>query len=71
MVEDVEGVNTLSFNHFKEIFQEPLSNMPLLEGVSFSEHYHEDMIGLEDPFCLQDIKEVIWNGVRGKSPEKD
>lgn len=57
----------MSYSHFKNRYQEPFSNKPLLVKLSFNELSHEDRVGLESTFSLQDIKDVIWNAASRKS----
>lgn len=37
VIEDVEGTKLFAFNHFKQRFQEPISNRPKLDGVTYNE----------------------------------
>lgn len=37
VIGDVEGIKLLAFNHFKQRFQEPISNRPKLDGVTYNE----------------------------------
>ncbi|CAI8608711.1 unnamed protein product [Vicia faba] len=67
LIEDVEGIKTLSYNHFKERFQEPLPCRKNLNGVMFNEFSLEDMNSLEPPFSMQGIEDVIWGSVGDKS----
>lgn len=44
--------------HFQDRFQEPWSNRPKLIGVNFNHLNTEDVLGLEEQFCVEEIKEV-------------
>ncbi|XP_058768344.1 uncharacterized protein LOC131642077 [Vicia villosa] len=59
MVEDVVGVKSVAVEHFKDRFQEKLINRPVLDGVTFNELLPMEAASLEEPFTMQDIKEVV------------
>lgn len=66
-MEYVNNIKSLAFNHFKEIFQEPILWHPRLDRMEFKRLSSEESIGLEVPFSLQDIKELVWNSEGDKS----
>lgn len=67
LIDDVEGNKSLAFDHFKERFKDTfLRRLRLEEGV-LKELSLEESSSLEVSFSLQDIKEVIWSSLCGKS----
>ncbi|CAK8562605.1 unnamed protein product [Lathyrus sativus] len=67
-IEEVYDVKEEFKNHFKRRFSEINHNRLTLDGVSFNQLSVEDNTILEQPFSLEEIKTVVWNGDKDKSP---
>lgn len=67
IIDDVEGVKQMAFDHFQERFQKKFYSRPLLEGIVFNDLSYDKRASLEALYSMQDIKEVIWNVASGKN----
>lgn len=57
--------------HFECRFTETNYVRPMLDGVSFRQLYLEYKAFLEEPFALDEIKEVMWSGDKDKTLGSD
>ncbi|XP_058765341.1 uncharacterized protein LOC131638809 [Vicia villosa] len=71
LVDSVEDVREVVFDHFANKFIETEENRPLLDGISFKEISREEAVRLEKPFLEHEIKEAVWNCGGSKSPGPD
>lgn len=72
LIQDVDGIKLLAFNHFKSHFQELDFSRPMLERVAFKKLNFEDNTFLKSLFLVTKIKEVILISSEDKilSPNK-
>ncbi|XP_050890611.1 uncharacterized protein LOC127096024 [Lathyrus oleraceus] len=71
IIEDVDEINSLVFDHFNCTFKDPNLRRHKLEGVCFKKLYVEDKVNLEAPLFLLDIKDIIWYSAKGKILNSD
>ncbi|CAL5196833.1 unnamed protein product [Lathyrus oleraceus] len=60
LIEDVNGIKSIVFNHFKNKFKEKVFNRPRMEDVHLKRLSARDSSSLEPHFSLEEIKFVIW-----------
>ncbi|XP_058747155.1 uncharacterized protein LOC131620159 [Vicia villosa] len=71
VVESVEEVREVVFNHFSNKFFEVESVRPTLDGIHFRSISGGEASEIEKPFLENEIKEAVWNCGGEKSPGPD
>lgn len=71
LVDNVFNVKMEVKRHFEERFQEYVARRPSLSGIPFQTLEEGDRFLLEESFRLEDLKSVVWEGVKDKSPGPD
>lgn len=53
--------------HFETLLKELVERRPSLKGDHFKKLSIEDMCSIEEPFGIEEVKEMIWTSAKDKS----
>jgi len=71
LVEGVDNVRKVVYNHFSSHFQSTNVNRPSMEGLHFHTLSHVEGVSLIQPFLVEEVKSAVWDCENFKCPGPD